>query len=87
MGDYVNGNAASILGWLTTALMAAAAIALLATGGISIWPDRFMLTQPGTAHTRHAGLAAFIVRGYTGWSRLAILERSARPLFTAVIAG
>jgi len=36
MGDYVNGNAASILGWLTTALMAAAAIALLATGGISI---------------------------------------------------
>jgi NRAMP (natural resistance-associated macrophage protein)-like metal ion transporter len=36
MGDYVNGNAASILGWLTAALMAAAAIALLATGGISI---------------------------------------------------
>jgi NRAMP (natural resistance-associated macrophage protein)-like metal ion transporter len=36
MGDYVNGNAARILGWLTTALMAAAAIALLATGGISI---------------------------------------------------
>jgi NRAMP (natural resistance-associated macrophage protein)-like metal ion transporter len=36
MGDYVNGNAASILGWLTTALMAAAAVALLATAGISI---------------------------------------------------
>jgi NRAMP (natural resistance-associated macrophage protein)-like metal ion transporter len=36
MGDYVNGHAASILGWLTTALMAAAAIALLATGGVSI---------------------------------------------------
>jgi NRAMP (natural resistance-associated macrophage protein)-like metal ion transporter len=36
MGDYVNGNAANILGWLTAALMAAAAIALFATGGISI---------------------------------------------------
>jgi len=36
MGDYVNGHAATILGWLTAALMAAAAIALLATGGISI---------------------------------------------------
>jgi NRAMP (natural resistance-associated macrophage protein)-like metal ion transporter len=36
MGDYVNGNAANILGWLTAALMAAAAIALLATGGTSI---------------------------------------------------
>src|ERR1035437_8185330 len=36
MGDCVNGNAANILGWLTAALMAAAAIALLATGGISI---------------------------------------------------
>jgi NRAMP (natural resistance-associated macrophage protein)-like metal ion transporter len=36
MGDYVNGNAAKILGWLTAALMAAAAIALFATGGISI---------------------------------------------------
>src|ERR1035438_10422070 len=34
MGDYVNGNAAKILGWLTAALMAAAAIALFATGGI-----------------------------------------------------
>jgi hypothetical protein len=27
MGDYVNGNAANILGWLTAALMAAEAIA------------------------------------------------------------
>jgi Mn2+/Fe2+ NRAMP family transporter len=36
MGDYVNGNAAKILGWLTAALMAAAAIALFATGGISL---------------------------------------------------
>ena len=36
MGGYVNGNAASVLGWLTAALMAAAAIALFATGGISI---------------------------------------------------
>src|ERR1035441_8779422 len=32
MGDYVNGNAAKVLGWLTAALMAAAAIALFATG-------------------------------------------------------
>ena len=36
MGDYVNGNAAKIFGWLTAALMAAAAIALFATGGVSI---------------------------------------------------
>src|SRR5450755_1685018 len=36
MGDYVNGNAARILGWLTATIMAAAAIALFATGGISI---------------------------------------------------
>ena len=36
MGGYVNGNAASVLGWLTAALMAAAAIALFATGEISI---------------------------------------------------
>ena len=36
MGDYVNGHAATISGWLTAALMATAAIALLATGGISI---------------------------------------------------
>jgi hypothetical protein len=36
MGDYVNGNAAKIIGWLTAALMAAAAISLFATGGITI---------------------------------------------------
>jgi Mn2+/Fe2+ NRAMP family transporter len=36
MGDYVNGNAARILGWLTAAVMAAAAIALFAIGGISL---------------------------------------------------
>ncbi|MHB1712480.1 MAG: Nramp family divalent metal transporter [Acidimicrobiales bacterium] len=36
MGDYVNGKAAKILGWSTAILMAVAAIALFATGGISI---------------------------------------------------
>jgi NRAMP (natural resistance-associated macrophage protein)-like metal ion transporter len=36
MGDYVNGNAARILGWLTAAVMAAAAIALFAIGRISL---------------------------------------------------
>ena len=35
MGDYVNGYAANVLGWLTFALMARASIALFATGGIS----------------------------------------------------
>jgi hypothetical protein len=34
MGKHVNGLAATILGWLTTAIMAAAAIALFATGGL-----------------------------------------------------
>ena len=34
MGKSVNGLAAKILGWLTTAIMAAAAIALFATGGL-----------------------------------------------------
>ena len=34
MGKYVNGLTANILGWLTAALMAAAAIALFATGGL-----------------------------------------------------
>jgi Mn2+/Fe2+ NRAMP family transporter len=37
MGDYVNGKAAKVLGWTTAALMAAAAIALFATGGVSFW--------------------------------------------------
>jgi len=36
MGDYVNGKAAKILGWLTVMVMAVAAIALFATGGISL---------------------------------------------------
>ncbi len=35
MGDYVNGYAANILGWLTVAIMAVASIALFVTGGIS----------------------------------------------------
>jgi NRAMP (natural resistance-associated macrophage protein)-like metal ion transporter len=35
MGHYVNGKAAKILGWSTATLMAVAAIALFATGGIS----------------------------------------------------
>jgi Mn2+/Fe2+ NRAMP family transporter len=34
MGKSVNGLTANILGWLTTAIMAAAAIALFATGGL-----------------------------------------------------
>jgi NRAMP (natural resistance-associated macrophage protein)-like metal ion transporter len=34
MGDYVNGKAAKILGWLTATIMAVAAIALFVTGGI-----------------------------------------------------
>jgi Mn2+/Fe2+ NRAMP family transporter len=33
MGDYANGRAAQILGWLTVLLMGAAAVALFATGG------------------------------------------------------
>jgi Mn2+/Fe2+ NRAMP family transporter len=36
MGDYVNGGAAKILGWTTAAVMGAAAIALFATGGVSL---------------------------------------------------
>jgi NRAMP (natural resistance-associated macrophage protein)-like metal ion transporter len=36
MGEYVNGKAAKILGWVTAALMGGAAIALFATGGVSI---------------------------------------------------
>ena len=34
MGEYRNGRAAKILGWLTAALMAVAAVALFVTGGI-----------------------------------------------------
>ena len=36
MGDYVNGRAANALGWLTAAIMASAAIALFATGSVSL---------------------------------------------------
>jgi Mn2+/Fe2+ NRAMP family transporter len=36
MGDYVNGKVAKILGWLTATLMAVAAIALFAAGGVSL---------------------------------------------------
>jgi Mn2+/Fe2+ NRAMP family transporter len=35
MGDYVNGKLAKTVGWATAALMAVAAIALIASGGIS----------------------------------------------------
>jgi len=34
MGEYVNGKAAKTLGWLTATLMAVAAVALFATGGV-----------------------------------------------------
>jgi Mn2+/Fe2+ NRAMP family transporter len=36
MGEYVNGNAAKILGWVTASIMAAAAVALIATGGVNL---------------------------------------------------
>jgi NRAMP (natural resistance-associated macrophage protein)-like metal ion transporter len=36
MGKSVNGLTANILGWLTAAIMAAAAIALFATGGVTL---------------------------------------------------
>jgi Mn2+/Fe2+ NRAMP family transporter len=36
MDDYVNGKAAKILGWTTAALIGVAAIALFATGGVSL---------------------------------------------------
>jgi Mn2+/Fe2+ NRAMP family transporter len=35
MGDYVNGKAAKTLGWLTALVMAVAAVAMFATGGVS----------------------------------------------------
>jgi Mn2+/Fe2+ NRAMP family transporter len=35
MGEYVNGRLATILGWLTAAIMGGAAIAFFATGGLS----------------------------------------------------
>jgi NRAMP (natural resistance-associated macrophage protein)-like metal ion transporter len=36
MGDYANGRTAKIVGWATTAVMAGAAVAMFATGGISL---------------------------------------------------
>jgi NRAMP (natural resistance-associated macrophage protein)-like metal ion transporter len=36
MGDYVIGNVAKFIGWLTVAIMAVAAVALFATGGVSL---------------------------------------------------
>lgn len=36
MGEYVNGRAAKLLGWLTATVMAVAAISVFATGGVSI---------------------------------------------------
>ena len=36
MGDYVNGKVAKVLGWLTAAIMAVAAVALFATGGVTL---------------------------------------------------
>ena len=36
MGKYVNGLTANILGWVTVAIMAVAAIALFASGGIAL---------------------------------------------------
>jgi len=36
MGRYVNGKLAKTVGWVTAAIMAAAAIALFATGGVSL---------------------------------------------------
>ena len=36
MGEYVNGKLAKALGWLTALIMTAAAVALFATGGVSL---------------------------------------------------
>jgi hypothetical protein len=36
MGDYVIGNVAKFIGWLTAAIIAVAAVALFATGGASV---------------------------------------------------
>ena len=43
MGEYVNGKVAKALGWLTATIMAVAAVALFATGGVSLrWPICFL---------------------------------------------
>ncbi len=36
MGDKVNGKAAKIIGWTTAAVMAVAAVAMFATGGVNL---------------------------------------------------
>ena len=36
MGKYVNGLTANILGWVNAAIMATEAIALFATGGVTL---------------------------------------------------
>jgi len=36
MGGYANGKTAKLIGWATTTLMAAAAVAMFATGGVSL---------------------------------------------------
>jgi Mn2+/Fe2+ NRAMP family transporter len=36
MGEHVNGRLARWLGWTTTAVMLIAAVALFATGGVSV---------------------------------------------------
>jgi Mn2+/Fe2+ NRAMP family transporter len=36
MGDYVNGRVARLIGWLTAVIMAGAAVALFATGGVAL---------------------------------------------------
>jgi Mn2+/Fe2+ NRAMP family transporter len=36
MGDYVNGKLAKAVGWATASLMAIAAIALIASGSVSL---------------------------------------------------
>jgi Mn2+/Fe2+ NRAMP family transporter len=36
MGDYAIGKVAKFIGWLTAAIMAVAAVALFATGGVSL---------------------------------------------------
>jgi NRAMP (natural resistance-associated macrophage protein)-like metal ion transporter len=36
MGDFVNGRAATVIGWTTAGLMATAAVAMFATGGVSL---------------------------------------------------
>jgi Mn2+/Fe2+ NRAMP family transporter len=36
MQGYVNGKVATVIGWLTVAIMAVAAVALFASGGVSL---------------------------------------------------